>query len=125
MSDNAVVEPGQKKVLSAEDIFAANDIEFAEIPGFKENEVFRIRSLTAGDFIEWTEANEGEAKRTAGLRLIIKSLVDENGKRILTDRHLEVLRMKAFKTTEKILADILKHNGIKTKKELLQEAKNE
>ena len=39
--------------------------------------VFWIGSLTAGDIIEWQEQNEGPAKKNAGIRLIVKSLVTE------------------------------------------------
>lgn len=99
--------------LSMDDVLAANDVEFAEIEGFtKDGKKFRIQSLTAGDLIEWSEANEGEAKRTAGLRLIVKSLVDKDGKRIADDTHIAVFRKKSHKVTERIVKEILKLNGM-------------
>ena len=104
-----------EKILSIDDIIAADDKEFATIPGFKAGEVFRIQSLTAGDMIEWSEANEGEAKRTAGLRLIVKSLVDATGKRIATDEHIGTLRKKSHRVTEGIVKEILKLNGMTVK----------
>lgn len=103
------------KILSMDDVLAANDIEYATIPGFKDGEVFRIQSLTAGDLIVWSESNEGEAKRTAGLRLIVQSLVDENGKRIADDTHIAVLRKKSHKVTERIVKSILQLNGMNVK----------
>ena len=102
----------EDKILSMADVLAADDVEFAMIPGFKAGEVFRIQSLTAGDLIVWSEANEGEAKRTAGLRLIVKSLVDGNGKRIADDTHIAVFRKKSHKVTERIVREILKLNGM-------------
>lgn len=107
------------KVLSIEEIEQEDDIEYKKVPGFKPGQVFCIASLTAGDLIEWSEANESEAKRTAGLRLIVKSLVDgvpgENGatgKRIATDKHIATFRKKSHKVTERLVRDILTLNGI-------------
>src|SRR5262245_64753228 len=110
-------EDPKPNVLSVADIIAAEDVEYAEIPGFKPGQVFRIQSLTAGDMIEWTEANEGEAKRTAGLRLIVKSLVNSEGKRIGNDKHIPLLRAKSHKVTEQIVKAILKLNGFNVKEE--------
>ena len=121
MSDEARND-AQIKILSMEDIEAADDIEFAVIPGFKEGEFFRLRSLDAGALIEWSEANESEAKRTAGLRLIVQSLVDKDGKRIANDKHIQVLRRKSHKVTERIVKEILKLNGMHLKAEDAAEA---
>jgi hypothetical protein len=96
-----------------DEILSAPDVEFATIEGWDGN--IRIGSLTAGDMIEWSEANEGEAKRTAGLRLIVKSIVNSQGHRIGTDKHIPLLRQKSHKVTEKIVREILKLNGMNTK----------
>lgn len=114
---------GKGKVLNMSDIAAAEDIEYARIPAFKPGDVFVIQSLSAGDLIEWSEANEGEAKRTAGLRLIVKSLVDgepgvddgATGQRIADDTHIAVFRKKSHKVTERIVKEILKLNGMEVK----------
>ena len=112
-----------EQILTAQDILVADDIEYTKIPGFKPGQVFRIKSLTAGDLIEWSEANSGEAKRTAGLRLIIKSLVDGEGKLIMSDRHIEMLKLKTHKVTERIVKEILHHNGMNVKQD--KDAKND
>jgi hypothetical protein len=101
--------------VSIQDWLTEDDTEYAEVPAFKEGDYFRIKSLTAGDMIEWSEANEGEAKRTAGLRLIIKSVVDEHGKLALDDSNLIHLRKKNHKTTDRLVKEILKHNGLDVK----------
>ena len=94
---------------SVDEMLAEPDVEYALIPGW--NGTIRVGSLTAGDMIEWSEANEGEAKRTAGLRLIVKSLVNSEGKRIGTDKHIPLFRAKSHKVTERIVKEILKLNG--------------
>ena len=111
------------KILSVDDILSADDTEYKLVPGFKDGESFRIKSITAGDMIEFVESNEGEAKRTAGLRLIVKSLVDGDGKRIMDDTHIALLRKKSQKVTNRLVDEILKLNGLDVKKDAA--AKNE
>lgn len=106
----------EKKVAaSMDDIPVTLDTEFAVIEGFTKEQSLRIGSLTAGDMIEFSEANEGEAKKTAGLRLITKSLVGpEPGNVRYADnpKNIAVFRMKTHKTTDRIVREILKLNGI-------------
>src|SRR5262245_56354749 len=98
------------KVVSLADFENADDVEYATIPAWKEGEVIRIKSVSAGDMIEWSEANDGPAKRTAGLRLIVKSVVDADGRLLLNDSHLQMLRNRSHKKTEEIVKAILKLN---------------
>lgn len=114
------------KPLSVTDLLAAAEpgaaVEYARIPGFKPGQVFVIASVPAGDMIEWSEANEG-AKYTAGLRLIINSVVDgepgkddgATGKRIMDDTHIALLRKLPHKVTENVVRAIIKHNGMNVK----------
>lgn len=98
----------------------ATNVEYAVIDGFKPGEKIRIGSVTAGDIIIWSEANEGEAKRTAGLRLICKSLVgpEPNNTRYATDdKNIAVFRQFRHKETERIVKEILKLNGMTVKAE--------
>jgi hypothetical protein len=100
------------------EIDAAIDVEYATIEGFEAGKKFRIGSLTAGDLIEWSEANEGEAKRTAGLRLITKSLVNSKNERYADDsKNIQIFRRKSHKVTERIVKEILKLNGMTVKAE--------
>jgi hypothetical protein len=112
------------QIESMDEITGANDDEFAMVEGFTKDKPFRIGSLTAGDMIEWTEAGEGEAKRTAGLRLICKSLVNSKGDRIALDpKNIAVFRAKSHKVTERIVKEILILNGMKTREELFKTSK--
>ena len=104
----------EEAILSLDEILASDDVEYAVIEGFAPGDKIRIGSLTAGDLIEWSEANETEAKRTAGLRLIVRSVVDGEGKRLMSDKHIAALRKKNHKRTENVVKEILKLNGLKT-----------
>lgn len=119
----------RKRFLTKQDIAASNDEEYAEIETW--DGTFIAGSLTADDFIEWQEANEGPAKRNAGLRLIVKShcapldgcpaCAGEGEKhlgkhlRIGDDRDIEMYKAKSVAATEKVVAAIVKLNGLKIK----------
>jgi len=119
MSEKSMIE-------SMEEIAAAVDIEYATVEGFVPGQEFRIGSLTAGDLIEWSEANDGPAKRTAGLRLITKSLVNSKGVRYAADpKNIEVFRAKSHKVTERIVKEILKLNGMEVKTDGVKDAKKD
>ena len=116
-------------VLNFEDIVETKtDVQFAEIPvpewKTKDGkESLRIGSLTGEDMIEWTEANEGPAKKTAGIRLIIRSLVDDQGNRIGQDTMIQPLLKRNSAVLNRIVRAVLKLNGMdKAANEL---AKNE
>lgn len=114
----------EQELLTAAQIAAADDVEFKTIPTWVINGkqgYSRIRSLSAEDFIVWQEANEGTAKRNAGLRIIIKSLVDKEGNPVGDDKMLEMLKKKSHRVTDNIIAEILKLNGLKIKGEETKE----
>ena len=77
----------------------------------------RIGSLNAGDLIEFNEANEGPAKKTAGLRLIVKSLVNAEGKRISGEKDMNKWRSRNSAVCNRIVDDILDLNGLRTKEQ--------
>lgn len=95
----------------------ASEVQYAVIDGFKEGKKIRIGSVSAGDMIMWSEANETDAKRTAGLRLITQSLVNAQGMRISSDRDIQKLRSMRHNVTERIVKEILKLNGMTVKQD--------
>lgn len=110
----------EKVYASMDEILSSgsSDVEYAMVDGFKPGEKVRLGSVTAGDVIEWSEANEGEAKRTAGLRLITKSLVDENGNRYADDvKNIPKFRAMRHKETDRIVNAILELNGMTVKQD--------
>ncbi len=115
MTDEKVYASVDEMVASG-----ANDVEYAVIEGFKEKEKVRIGSVTAGDMIEWSEANETEAKRTAGLRLICRSLVGPEPGNIRyanDDKNIAKFRTMRHNVTERIVKAILKLNGMNVKQD--------
>lgn len=127
MAEDKVYPDG--KPISVMDMLTAAEpgaaVEYARVPAFKPGQVFVIASVTAGDMIEWSEINDSnkEAKYVAGLRLIVKSVVDGEpgkdegaaGKRIMDDSHIAMLRKLPHKATENVVRAIIKHNGMNVK----------
>ena len=115
-------EKVDKVYASMEEILAsgASESEYAIVDGFKAGEKVRIGSVTAGDIIQWSEANEGEAKRTAGLRLICKSLVGPEPGNVRfadDDKNIAKFRGMRHKETERIVKEIIRLNGMNVKAE--------
>lgn len=104
----------KKKVLSLEDIEVAPDREYMEIEAW--GGILRVGSLNAGEMLEFIDANDERSKKTAGLRLIIKSIVDEDGNSIGDMKRLEMLKKKDAKTINRIVGEILTLNGLDEKK---------
>ena len=108
---------------SVEDLVAsgASEVEYAFVEGFKPGEQVRIGSVSAGDMIQWTEENENpDTKKTAGLRLIVKSLVDDKGVRYAMPqeaKNIQAFRSMRHKETERVVKAILELNGMKVKDE--------
>jgi hypothetical protein len=112
-NDNSNVtafEVPRRRSLSVEEMMAAKDIEYDEIEAF--GGIVRIGSIDSGEMITFMERNEGPAKRTAGLRLIISSLVDDDGNRIGKDEHLQFWMKRSQKTCNRIVEAIMRLNGL-------------
>lgn len=103
----------QKVFDSIDDMLAKDDVRYATVPVPEWGGAVRFGSLSAGAMLDFVESNEGPAKRTAGLRLIIQSLVDSTGKRIgNVEKHLEAMRSKDAQVTNRLVGEILKLNGM-------------
>lgn len=108
--------------MKLDELLAIDDIEYAVVPIGTDGKFVSIRSVTAEDWIVWQEANDGEAKKTAGIRLIIQSLVDgipgkhpgATGRLICLMSDMGAWKKKSFKLTETIVTAILKLNGKET-----------
>lgn len=110
---NIAEEHGESAFLSIDEVLSADDVKYLEyvVPEWSTKPI-RLGSLSAGDLIEFVEANEGPAKKTAGLRLIIKSLVDGNGHRIGKDSHLDAFKNKDARVCNRLAEVILELNGL-------------
>lgn len=107
---------------------ATNGVEYVTVKAYG-GEV-RLGSLSSADMMEWFADNEDAGKKKiAGLRLLVKSLVNEEGDRVPEDEVEEMV--KAFEKKDashngKVIAEALKLNGMTRKaKELLKNDSSE
>lgn len=110
--------------LSAEDLLSASpEVKYKKIPVWGKN--VWIQLVTAEDILIWNELNEGPAKRTAGARLMVRSIVKspEEPVQLLTEDAIPTLLKKDHASSEKIIKEILTFNGMVVAKE--KEAKND
>lgn len=112
----------EKKVLSIDDIEETDDIRYDEIPVW--GGVMRVASLTSEDMVDFIEANDGPARKTAGVRLIVKSIVNEKNEHIGTDKHLSLFKKKDSKTIDMIVKRLMILNGIGKEAQEIEKAKN-
>lgn len=103
------------KLLNIDEIAGVSDVQFIEVEVPEWKGTVRFGTLDAGELIDFIETNDGPAKRNAGIRLIIKSLVDEQGNRIGTDKHLEAFKKKSAKVCSRLVDEVLKLNGLDAK----------
>ena len=115
-----MTKPNGKRVLSSlTDIAESSGIEFVDVEGNKPGQLVRIGSLCAGEILEFVEANEDEKlKKIAGLRLIRRSLVDDDGNRLATENEeADLVAIKKFdqRFATRIAEAIMKLNGMDPK----------
>lgn len=116
----------EKRVLTVDEMLSADDVEYALVPTWKVRDpktgelvqaYTRVGSLNAEEIITWRETNDGPAKRTMGVRLFVNSLVDADGNRIGNEKHYEAFKKKSNAIQERVIAEIVKLNGMTVKAE--------
>lgn len=101
------------KYLSIDEILAAEDVEFTEAEAWGGK--VRFGTLSAGALMDFASKNEGPGKRTAGIRLIVDSLVDADGKRIGKPSHIEAFKTKNGAVLNRLCDVIMELNGMADK----------
>jgi hypothetical protein len=115
----------EERFLSLDEILAKSDTQYEVLDVPQWGGKIRIGSLPGDEFVEWTEANEGEAKKTAGARIILKSLVDANGTRIGDLKKLEQMKKRDTSVINYVVQKILLLNGVHpSQQKALLETKN-
>lgn len=113
-----------KRFISRSDFDAATTLGTTEIEVPEWGGWIRLQQISTGDLIDWMEANEGPAKKTAGIRLIVASVIDESGRPMFTERDIAELRKKPVTVISKLVDAIQTFNGLKAKPDAKTDAKN-
>jgi hypothetical protein len=106
-------------LLSFDDILEVDDVTYVEVEVPEWKGKVRFGSLSAADVLDFVEAPE-QQKKTSGLRLINKSLVDRTGRRIGDDKKLNQLAKKDHRVINRLIEEILKLNGLDKKADTSQ-----
>jgi len=119
----------ETKVFSFDELKSANGKHYDQVEAYGGQ--VAIGSLGSGDMLEWLETNDDPAaKKEAGLRLLVKSVVDPETKSHLPKdaaaEWLAIFREKDARENGKVIKAILKLNGLdKAAKTLLDDPKGD
>lgn len=104
---------------------AANKVKYVEVDAYGGK--IRLGSVSAKDMLEWVEGNQDQArKKVAGVRLLVRSVVDADGNRIPPEQHAEFEAAFLEKDNHEngvVIQAVLKLNGFDTA--AVETAKNE
>ncbi len=100
-------------IASFDEIQKADDTAYVDVEAY--GTTVRLGSLNSIDMIEWAEAkDEGKGRMAAGMRLIVKSLVDADGGRVPEEKFEAMLasfQTKNALSNTKVINAALKLNG--------------
>lgn len=115
MGDVVSIEQEQK-YLSADEILAASDIDFLEIPIAEWKGTLLCKAMTGEEAIQfYQDFKDPEKKDAAVIRLVTLSAVNNrtDQKRIFTEAKVEALKKKKFGIFLRIQNKLLAFNGMK------------
>lgn len=94
-------------LITAEEILKAEDTRYAYVPvdEWSEGKLARLKSLSAKDAVDW---NSGQGM----VEVIMKSVVDGDGKLLFTRENVEALKEKSFAVFNRIQTAAMTLNGM-------------
>jgi hypothetical protein len=108
----------EKKQLSFDEYIAAEDTRYDEVE--TKTGIMKLGSVSSKDILEWfDENNDPVKKRFAGLRLVVKSIINPDGSRIPEDqREAAVAKLAEHDSFEngRLSQACLALNGLRVKK---------
>lgn len=113
----------EKKILSADDIFAAEDIQTCEVDVPEWGGTVVLKMLTGEQMIAFWEKNK-KSESEAMANLIAMSAVKPDGSPLFTEEQVSRLKKKSFKAMTRLQDAALKLNGLKDKDKQEESVKN-
>jgi len=103
-----------------------NNVKYTTVEAY--GGTVRLGSVSARDMLDWIAGNQDETKkRLSGARLIVKSLVDEDGNRVPEseyDAYVDAFLEKDHQENNKVARAVLDLNGFGDAKKDAETAKN-
>jgi hypothetical protein len=113
----------KRKVLTAVDILAAEDLAVVEVDVPEWGGIVRLRPLTAQEAIRFAEDAKENKGATSAVGVAAMCCVDEKGKPLFTAQQAEQLKSKSLRAMMRIQKEALRINGLDDKAEA--QAKND
>jgi hypothetical protein len=114
------------KVLNFDDIIAADDRQYIYVPVPEWNGVVKLRTLTAGEAMEFNDSLEGPSKKNAMLKIVSLCAVNEDGSRLFNESKFDAAKKKNLKVMIRLQEAAAELNVIgKKKKDAVGDAKND
>ncbi len=105
----AVKEIKKDKLLTLDEILKTDDVDYVTAEAFGGK--LRFGSLSASTMMDFAEANKDPRRaKTAGVRIVLQSLVDEDGKRIGTEALIDPMMQKSSRTINHLVQIIMRLN---------------
>lgn len=115
-------------LLTAAQILAADDLSFVDVPVPEWGGTIRLREMSAGEAIKFTDSLQDNAKsrNQAIVRIIRDTAVGVDGARLFPgDGDMEKLRAKSFKVFQVLSDAALKLNGFRDEDDEEESEKND
>jgi len=104
-----------KKVASFDEIIKGKGTKYDTIDAY--DLTIRLGSLSSADLLEWMGENEdSEKQKVAGLRILVKALVDAEGNRIPEEereKYVELFRHKDNADNNRVIHKVLEMHGLR------------
>lgn len=106
-------------MLTKEEILKANDLNYEEVEVEEWGGSVRVRCMTGTErdafeasIYEFTGNNAHIVRENFRAKLIARTLIDENGKRLFTDKEISLVGGKGAKPLDKVFKIAQKLNGL-------------
>ena len=117
---------GSEKVLSAEDILGADDVEFERVPVPEWGGVVILKTMSAADAIRFHKMSAGANRDEAIVQILAYCACDESGNLLFTTPgQVEKLRRKNIKVFKRLQDAAMDLNGFNEPGRLPKLAKND
>ena len=100
-----------QKYLSAEEIFAVQDIETVEVKVPEWGGIVRLRSLSGEEAFTFAKLIEKD-KSSGAVQVLLLSAVDANGSQLFTSEDLDKLKKKSLHAIMRLQKEALRINGL-------------
>ena len=99
--------------VSASDILSAEDFEYDNVPVPEWGGNVRLKSMTADTAIKFTEGlKTPSAQKNSNVKILLLSIVDDDGHLLFTETQLAELRVKSLKIINMLANRALVLNGM-------------